>query len=199
MSEVQDRKVIYKVANNSFMLVFEDMTNKFWEIAPDGSDKELKYNNINVKFIQYDKDSKKTKQFLPVYVDADELMAVMSQIRAGNFFKALNPYKSYGGSKGKGLAKKLQGNDLVPILNTTEARELNIYVNDKKLYVQGAAYPGVTTERGGFTKKKDSKPVARLFYGFDTLNAYIMAETICSYLQARKTLALSTYDRAVIK
>lgn len=187
-----NNKIIHKSANNSLMVIFEDMTNDTWDLKSKDDEGNKIRNNIQIKFIRFDKQNN-TQQYIPLFVGADELMSVMGAIKTGNFSKTFSNYKNYGG--GKPLAKERKGSELIDSINKKlEARIFSIYINnDNKLTLQAESFNGLSTNRGAIKKQGDAK--SRLYLSLDNVRAMTMAEAVHSYLLARKTICISSYFR----
>lgn len=183
-------KVIYKKANNQMIFSVADHTNDMWDVED--------YNNLIFKFVQFDNNNN-AKVYLPIYVDADEIRSILTQIIYGNFNKhkftgdMKGQYISYGGSKSGGLGQKRQKGDLKPIIDGTEARLLKIGFSDNgDLFVKGEVYKGQVMNGGAIRKKGDA--VASLYYKFSNgTDILTMATTIVEYLNAKQTLCISNY------
>jgi len=186
-TDFDNNKIIHKSANNALMVVFEDMTNDTWDVRRKDDDNNKIRNNVQIKFIRFD-DNNNTKEYIPVFVNADELMAVMNTIRTGNFSKIFNSYKNYGGST-SGLAQKREGDEPESIVQGIEARVFSIFINNGKLTIQAEVFEGSKTNNGAIKKNGDA--VSSLYLALDTTRAITMAEAVYSYLQARKTVCIS--------
>lgn len=196
-SNYDNQKLIFKAANNQMIFSISDHTNDTWDIES--------YNNLIIKFVQYDKKSKKSNLYIPIYVDANEFRAICHSILSGIFTKISfgnkndmpGTYISYGGSKNGGLAKRNMGGNLQPIIpkGKPEARWLIMnFGNDGFFYVKGQAYNGKIAYGGAVTK--EGQPVAELFYKFNQQEAITMAYTVVSFLQAKEVLAISNWLRS---
>lgn len=190
-----NQKLIYKKANNMMVFSITDHTNDTWDIET--------YNNLIIKFVQFDPKTNNANIYIPIYVDANEFRAVCASILAGTFSKinfgskndSKGTFISYGGSKNGGLAKKRMNGQLAPIItNKPEARWLIMsFGTDGYFYVKGQVYEGSVAYGGAITKQ--GKPVAELFFKLTQEDVLVMAQTVVSYLQAKETLALLTWQR----
>lgn len=185
-------KLVFKKANNVSIFSVSDNLNDEWDVEG--------YNNLILKFVLFDKNNNAQK-YIPVYVDADELRAVLNQIILGTFkdrnFGGTQPgqYISYGGSKDKGLAKKRNGQKMETMINGTEARLLKIWYNKEKnqYTIRGEVYNGKIQYGGAISK--NGEIVDALYYVFSEKDAITMATSIVKYLDAKQTISLSNYAR----
>lgn len=186
----KNSKAIHKVANRSLMVIFEDMTNSTWNINNRDEDGNKLRNNVIIKFIKFNQNNSR-EQIIPIFVDADELMAVMNSIRQGLFSKYYNPYKNYGGSR-SGISKKRDNGEEVNIVNGPESRIFSITVDDA-VYLNASVFNGSVTNGGAI--KPTGDVVAKLYMKMNTETTLIMAEAVYSYLLARKTICLSNASK----
>ena len=176
----KNNEMIFKVANKSAMVIFEDYIDEDWDMN--------KPSRVIVKFIQTDNNDK-TIQRLTFFLDPHELMSVMGQLINGTFSKTIKSYTDYGGSVNGGKCVKANNGELKPIISSgPESRIFSIYTNNSKLVLDGKAYKGKVINNGAIKKVGDE--LGHMYFQMDIKQALTMAEAIYSYLYAKKTVTM---------
>lgn len=177
--------VVHKMDKRGEMLVVKDVTNDEWDVQ--------EYNSFKLEYVEYNKSNTAVKRY-PIFVDADEFNGCLSQILSGNYSKTIGWHEFYGGSKNKGLAQKLEGKDMVPLVNGVESRKLTIGVNkggwfDFKISIG----KGSVGNRGEI--KPSGNPVDEVKFSISPKQAVILAKSIDTYVIAKKSLAIRIYTK----
>ncbi len=180
--------MIHRVANNQMILSVNDHTESLWDLD--------EFNKVQFMFVQYDQNG--GSQMVPIYIDANDIYAVMQSIMMGQFRKtefdnAKKPaeYRSYGGSKSGGQARIREGGSLVRAIDGTEARIFTISYDNgrKRYYLRGEAYEGRVTSTGAITKS-GGEPVVSLYFTLSREQMLKMAAATVKHLTARHSAAL---------
>lgn len=184
--DFDSRKLIHKIANNRVIIAFHDLTNDTWKKERRDNEGNRVRNNVQIRFIRYNSNNK-AEEYIPVFVNADELMAVMNSIRMGNFSKAISPYKNYGGSN-SGISWKAENDNKVSIIKGVESRIFSMYINNSKLNLVAECFKGTKMDKGAI--KKTGEAEGNIYIALDTVRALTMAEAVHSYLIARKSMCI---------
>lgn len=194
MKDNNFKQDIYKLANNSTILSFKDITSDTWDNS--------KYNNVQVVITRFGEDNKAYMQ-IPTFVNAEELRAVCKSILNGNFSKiefngGKGSYTSYGGSKNGGLAKK----NGEPVIKEgydydMESRILKINYYEGDFYIKNEVFKAKPGKNGSIKPIGDA--LLEAYFKLNQQQMLTTASAIVSYLDAKQVISVSKYLKELEK